>query len=61
MRDGKVQATFDLLGIRYTGTGYLSSAMAMDKRITKEVFPDEPCSYPRRIYHDKRQSGERHC
>ena len=23
--DGKVQATFDLLGIRYTGTGYLSS------------------------------------
>ena len=36
--DGKVQATFDLLGIRYTGTGYLSSAMAMDKRITKEVF-----------------------
>ena len=36
--DGKVQAAFDLLGIRYTGTGYLSSAMAMDKRITKEVF-----------------------
>ena len=36
--DGKVQATFDLLGIRYTGTGYLSSARAMDKRITKEVF-----------------------
>ena len=36
--DGKVQATFDLMGIRYTGTGYLSSAMAMDKRITKEVF-----------------------
>ena len=29
--DGKVQATFDLLGIRYTGTGYLSSALAMDK------------------------------
>lgn len=36
--DGKVQAAFDLMGIRYTGTGYLSSAMAMDKRITKEVF-----------------------
>ena len=33
--DGKVQATFDLLGIRYTGTGYLSSAMAMDKRIQR--------------------------
>ena len=36
--DGKVQAAFDLLGIRYTGTGYLSSAMAMDKGITKQVF-----------------------
>ena len=36
--DGKVQAAFDLMGIRYTGTGYLSSAMAMDKRISKEVF-----------------------
>lgn len=36
--DGKVQATFDLMGIRYTGTGYLSSAMAMDKGITKQMF-----------------------
>ena len=36
--DGKVQAAFDLMGIRYTGTGYLSSAMAMDKGITKQVF-----------------------
>ena len=36
--DGKVQAAFDLLEIRYTGTGYLSSAMAMDKGITKQVF-----------------------
>ena len=29
--NGKVQATFDLYGIKYTGTGYLSSALAMDK------------------------------
>ena len=36
--DGKVQATFDLMGIKYTGTGYLSSALAMDKGITKQVF-----------------------
>ena len=27
--DGKVQAAFDLMGIKYTGTGYLSSALAM--------------------------------
>ena len=36
--DGKVQAAFDLFGIKYTGTGYLSSAMAMDKGVTKEIF-----------------------
>jgi len=36
--DGRVQAAFDLMGIRYTGTGYLSSAMAMDKNITKQMF-----------------------
>ena len=36
--DGRVQATFDLLGIPYTGAGYLSSGMAMDKAITKAVM-----------------------
>ena len=33
--DGRVQAAFDLLGIRYTGSGYLGSTLAMDKRLTK--------------------------
>ena len=36
--DGRVQAAFDLLGIPYTGAGYLSSGMAMDKAITKTVM-----------------------
>lgn len=36
--DGKIQAAFDLLGIRYTGTGYKSSALAIDKAITKQLF-----------------------
>lgn len=36
--DGRVQAAFDLMGIRYTGSGYLSSGMAMDKGITKQLF-----------------------
>lgn len=36
--DGRVQAALDLMGIRYTGTGYLSSAMAMDKGVTKWMF-----------------------
>lgn len=36
--DGKIQAMFDLLDIKYTGTDYLSSALAMDKSISKELF-----------------------
>lgn len=36
--DGRVQAAFDLMGIPYTGTGYLSSALAMDKSLSKQLF-----------------------
>ncbi|MGN0334246.1 MAG: D-alanine--D-alanine ligase [Lachnospiraceae bacterium] len=36
--DGRIQAAFDLMGIPYTGTGYLSSAVSMDKGITKQFF-----------------------
>jgi D-alanine-D-alanine ligase len=36
--DGKIQACFELMGIPYTGTDYVSSAMAMDKGITKDIF-----------------------
>ena len=32
-----MQATLDLLGIPYTGSGYLGSAIAMDKDLTKRV------------------------
>lgn len=36
--NGKVQAAFDLFGIRYTGSDYLGSALAMDKGLTKKMF-----------------------
>lgn len=36
--NGKLQATFDLLGIRYTGTGCLGSAISMHKGISKSVL-----------------------
>lgn len=36
--DGRIQAMFDLLDIKYTGTDYFSSALAMDKEISKEIF-----------------------
>lgn len=38
--DGRVQAAFDLLSIPYTGSGYLSSAIAMDKDLTKRLVKD---------------------
>ena len=36
--NGKIQAAFDLFGIRYTGSDYLSSAIAMDKGMAKQVL-----------------------
>lgn len=36
--NGKIQACFDLMGITYTGTDYVSSALAMDKGFSKELF-----------------------
>lgn len=36
--NGQIQATFDTLGIKYTGTGHLGSALAMDKGITKALL-----------------------
>ena len=36
--NGKIQACLELLGIPYTGTDFVSSAMAMDKGISKDIF-----------------------
>jgi D-alanine-D-alanine ligase len=38
--DGTLQALFDLCGVRYTGTGQLGSALAMDKDLSKRLFRD---------------------
>lgn len=36
--NGKLQAVFDVMGIRYTGSGYLGSALAMNKGLSKQIF-----------------------
>lgn len=36
--NGKLQALLDLYDIRYTGSGYLGSALAMNKSLTKELL-----------------------
>ena len=36
--DGSIQAFLDMAGIRYTGSGHLASALAMDKDLSKHLF-----------------------
>ncbi len=44
--DGKIQAAFELLGIPYTGSSYLGSALAMDKELTKQMFRENGVPTP---------------
>ncbi len=36
--DGRLQAMFDIAGVRYTGSGYMGSALAMNKQAAKDLF-----------------------
>ena len=36
--NGQIQATLDAYGIRYTGSGYVGSLLAMDKDISKKIL-----------------------
>lgn len=42
--NGKIQAAFDLFGIKYTGSDYLSCALAMNKELAKGLF--RACNIP---------------
>ena len=52
--DGRIQAAFDLMGIPYTGSGYLGSAIAMDKDLTKQLAAAAGIRVPRWqiVYYD---------
>ncbi|MDZ7835837.1 MAG: hypothetical protein U5K84_11460 [Alkalibacterium sp.] len=39
--NGQLQAVFDLYDITYTGTGYIGSALAMNKILAKEVMSQQ--------------------
>ncbi len=45
--DGTVQGALELLGIPYTGSGVMASAIAMDKVMTKRVWQTEGLPTPR--------------
>lgn len=53
--NGKVQAAFDLYGIKYTGTDYLSSALAMNKEMAKVLFRANNIPTPGGISMKKRE------
>lgn len=48
--NGQLQATLDSYGIKYTGSGYVGSLLAMDKDISKRIFRDCGVITPRWIY-----------
>lgn len=56
--DGRIQAAFDLMDIRYTGTGYLSSALAMDKSLSKQMFAAAGIPTPKGISLKNGQSAD---
>lgn len=47
--NGKLQAAFDLFGIKYTGSDYLSSAIAMNKGMAKQLFAQAGVPAPKGI------------
>ena len=48
--DGSVQGALELLGIPYTGSGVLASAIAMDKVMTKRLWIAERLPTPRFVW-----------
>lgn len=55
--NGKIQAVFDLFGIKYTGTNSFSSALAMDKAVAKQLFKMYGVNTPESfLYNDKDDS-----
>ena len=48
--NGQLQATLDNFGIRYTGSGYVGSLLAMDKDLSKKIFRDAGVRTPDWVY-----------
>ena len=48
--DGTVQGALELMGISYTGSGVMPSAIAMDKHMTKRIWMAEGLSTPKAVW-----------
>lgn len=56
--NGKLQATMDMHGIRYTGSGYLGSAIAMNKEVTKIMLRSSGIPVPEGVVLSKGEYAE---
>ena len=52
--DGRLQGILEMLGIPYTGSGVLASALAMDKVYTKHLFQNNHVPTAKCIFLDKK-------
>lgn len=50
--NGQLQATFDNYDIKYTGSGYIGSLLAMDKDISKRILKQSGIPTPPWVYFD---------
>jgi len=53
--NGQLQATLDSYGIKYTGSGYVGSLLAMDKDISKKMFVGAGVNTPEWMYISAKQ------
>ena len=51
--NGQLQATLDNFGIKYTGSGYIGSLLAMDKDISKQLFSRSGVNTPKWVRYNK--------
>ncbi len=58
--DGTVQGALELLGIPYTGSGVMASAIAMDKVMTKRVWLAKGLPTPRYVVLDRGHQAAEH-
>jgi D-alanine-D-alanine ligase len=58
--DGTVQGALELLGIPYTGSGVMASAIAMDKVMTKRLWLAEGLPTPRHVLLGEGEQDDAH-
>ncbi len=56
--DGSIQGMLEVLGIPYTGSGVLASALAMDKEASKKTFLSSKVPVPPFAVVSKSETGK---